>query len=287
MKIQHAAITLLFLSLAGSAAAGQITVTTEGSSEEKSLDMHYIPSELTLAMEFKDANGNNILNAEETATLNLTVTNTGEGKAKKVTVEVVPGAKLPGLTIKGPKEIALILPGESRSLGYTLSGTFDLPDGETEILISATDYFGVDAEPIELVLKTAALLPPKLVISEYKLNDSGAGQSVGNDNGLAETGETIEVKATIQNQGTGLARNVVVLIESPSTELTFPVLPVFKIGNLLPKGSVPINFTLTIPGSYSGEEKISLAVHLSESTGNFKATATIDFTIEPAAEPSQ
>lgn len=284
MKIRHALIVILFLSGAGRAAAEQVTIHIDGSSEVRSLDMHYFPPELTFKTEFKDANGNNILNAEESATINLIVTNSGEGKARNVAIEVKPATEIPGLTIKGPEKIMLILPGDSSIATFKLSSTFDLPDGETQLQITAVDYFGVQAEPVELPLKTAALPPPKLVVTEYKLNDSGEGESIGNNNGTAEGGETIEVSVSIQNQGTGVARNAIVLVESPNPALTFPGLPLFKLGDLPPKATATVKFTFTTPAGFSSEGKIPLAVHLSEATGKFKASSNIDLTIEPIAE---
>ncbi|MDD2230009.1 MAG: caspase family protein [Candidatus Cloacimonetes bacterium] len=159
------------------------------------------PPNLFATVSFNEASGNNILDAEETALLKITINNSGKGAAYMVQANM---ALVTVTEISYPASVYFgeIKAGESSSKTIELRAGQAIKDDSAELNISFTEQHGFPPDNKIVKFNTKALLPPDLAIADIGIDDQS-------NNGKIEPGEQVEVRARIQNRGSGIAKAVV------------------------------------------------------------------------------
>lgn len=124
---------------------------------------HDLPN-LVATADFLDPNRNQILDAEETAELLITLTNQGRGEAFKIDVEPHLEGKVVGVTLSPAKALSIesLAGGESRSLKFRLKADEEVPAQRIRIQIRVKELNGFEPAPVEVNLATQ----PKVVSIE-------------------------------------------------------------------------------------------------------------------------
>lgn len=153
------------------------------------------------------------ITAGQTATLIVTVKNTGKGtlfQVKALTVSSNP--------IFNNKELRFgkIVPGASKTLQYTfeidkLMRTRDIP-----LRIRFSEYNDYVPEDIEAKLHVVGQPRPKFDYN-YRVVDGGTRDSVGNGDGIFQRGESVDIQVTVRNSGPGPATGVNTRLKLRST----------------------------------------------------------------------
>jgi hypothetical protein len=251
---------------------------SQGRSGGTRVDLAYRAPVFEVKYAFLDPDGNNVLDAEEAAQIEVTVTNNG-GPASAVVVTIAPVQANANLTISAAQTIAGLNSGESKKLVFDVRAAFDLATGKVVLRIGVRDGDSNQARPIDLEIATAAFRAPKLVVTDWGIDDSGqTQQSFGNGNGRAERGETIQVTAVVQNQGQGAARNVTARIGVP-TGIFFSGEQTLNLGDLPSGESRKVTFFFTIRPDYSGPDKLAFTLDLTEARNRYGSRMAINLTI--------
>lgn len=166
------------------------------------------PPNLYAELNFSDYNGNGIIEADENAVIEITLTNKGIGLAQGLQVKVIDSIADPNLAIGDGQEITFIHPDESINLSIPIKAGLDIESNEHKLKIEVLEHFGYDMEPTYLRVNTLEYQPPKIVYAGYKIDDSSEGtNSILRDQKL-QPGEMVKLVVYIQNVGQGMARNI-------------------------------------------------------------------------------
>jgi hypothetical protein len=172
-----------------------------------------LPPILYADMSFADANNNNILEADETATLTIDISNKGKGPAQSVVVSLTDLSHDPALIIGNAQTIPFIYPDQKVRVTIPIRAGMDIGSGQKKLVINIRENFGYDMDPAYLLLNTLAFREPKLVFSGLSIIDAGPGTVAIKEDGKLQAGEQVKVKITIQNIG-----------QSPSVKTRFTVI---------------------------------------------------------------
>ena len=162
---------------------------------------------LVFNIAFQDQNGNNILEAEESASIVGYLHNTGRSKAQDVTLRVSASGAC-GVNLLPEISIGSLEPGESRAIQLPITTSDALGDGSVDLVVLARERFGYDANNIVFTVATSAFDPPRLQLPQTTVDDDQTGDQYGNANSRIEPGELIEATSIIQSTGAGVARDV-------------------------------------------------------------------------------
>jgi hypothetical protein len=108
---------------------------------------------LSAHVNFVEPSGNGFLDAGETATVDVTILNTGEGAAKDVVAGVFIPTPALGLNVTPPKNVGDIPPGGSKQVTFSLSASADVSTQEITARIKASDIAGIQIEPQVLAIR--------------------------------------------------------------------------------------------------------------------------------------
>ena len=136
-----------------------------------------------------------------------------------------------------------------------------------------------------MTIDTRALVPPLLKVADVGIDDDDQGNSYGNANGKIEKGETIEVKAIIQNQGQGEAGQVTVEL-APAEGVFFMGKQSFNLGDLGPGQYRGIEFAFTVPPSYAGSEGLPFRLQIGEARHRFGRVESLNFALNKVEKRS-
>jgi len=185
-----------------------------GSSEVQKFQMkpsyeRGLPPNLFTDLQFSDANGNGIIEANENAELRLTITNKGKGVAQDLRIKVTDELTYDkDFRIGEGRDILYLHPDKSIEVTIPLYAGFDIRSAEHKLKISVLEHFGYDMDPAFLVLNTLEYQAPKITISGYEVVDYGEGTGAIIEDGQLQPGELVKIKVFIQNIGQNLAKNV-------------------------------------------------------------------------------
>ena len=165
------------------------------------------PPNLFVDLSFTDDNGNGIIEAEESAKLNLTITNKGKGKAQGLDVMIEDNIYDKSFTIDDKKKIYFIKPNESVDITIPIKAGFNVRTAEHKLKINVKEHFGYDMDPAILILNTLEYQKPKLVFSGLEIVDQGQNASAIIPDGKLQAGEMAQMKIVVQNIGQNISYN--------------------------------------------------------------------------------
>lgn len=152
----------------------------------------------------------NVLDAEETAQLSITLKNVGPGDAKNVSANLT--GFLKGLNFPNKTPFPTIpANGGEKTVTINIKGGLDLPSAEALLKIEVEEpNFKVKIQGKQLRIPTRAFQSPELILAQYAVieNQSAA------PNRQIDINEMIDLKFAVQNVGQGNAENVEVVVEN-------------------------------------------------------------------------
>lgn len=159
-----------------------------------------IPPDLRAAVSFSEPGSNNILDAEETAEVKISISNSGKGSASLVEASFdLGGAK--GISYPGSVYFGEIKPGASVEKSVRLVAGTDVGDALVSLKINFREQNGFPPDDKIVTFSTLALRPPDLYVADVGITDFSG-------NGKIEPGEQVEVRVRVHNRGSGGAKNV-------------------------------------------------------------------------------
>ncbi len=182
--------------------------TISGKSQPLKLEMKPFykrgqPPILFADLGFSDVNGNNILEAGESAILSINIANQGKGPAQEVVVTVTDTTHDPALVIGTVLPIPFIYPNQLAQVKIPIKAGFEIASGQKQLLITIREHFGYDMDTAYLMLNTLAFREPNLVVAGVGIADAGEGTTAIREDGKLQSGEMVKLKITFQNTGQG------------------------------------------------------------------------------------
>ena len=216
------------------------------------------PADLQIKeLQFKESSkvNNDMLDAEESATVSFKLLNVGKGDAIRNVLNIESVLVPKGIVIPSVVEIGNLDAGNSRIVSFTVNSKIDLVEGEAFIRLAVKEANGFDSDPTELRFKTQAFKSPQLVLSDAVFTNTGG-------EGKITLGKTVNLELLIQNRGQGPAKNVTIRIENPDkvfaadkTEFQFPIIE--------PNGFEKINYEFFANKQFTSSE-IAIEIFASE-----------------------
>ena len=198
---------------------------------------------------------NGILDAEETATLNVTVSNPGSLPTYETQLEIS-YPFVTGLTVPKAVKLGKIGAGKTVLREIPLAASKDVATVRVLLKLEVKEGNGFDAEPVTAEFKTRAFEAPKLELDDISIGGSG----------VIKQGENARLTVTVRNSG-GIAKNVAAKLSSSDSNISISEYLV-KIGRMEPGDSRKTEFTFLVGPNFKATD-LPLSMSLSESRGKF------------------
>ena len=235
-------------------------------SEKPAYPKPKLPADLSLDIQFSEPSGNNYLDAEETGTVSITITNNGMGEAYAIQPSLSLKTSITGLNTGEFELIERLDPSSSKEMQTTISASQYISSETVKFEINISEHNGFDLYPPgKLTIQTKALVPPALALMDVGIND------LTNYNGRIEPNEVIEATAIIQNRGQGLAKNVNISVHygdkvfnAGNAETSF------SLGNVQPNETKEISFSFF--ATRQAETDLPIRLEIKEARGRYDQT---------------
>ena len=230
------------------------------------VDAHWIP---------------NRVRAGDTATLSVTVENSGKGALYRFTTRAVNT----DAAFNKKLEFGKIAPGESRTLVQRFKTSPRMRTQALPVELHFGEYNGYEPDKKKPLLHIVGPPPPKFVY-QYAFIDNGSGNSVGNGDGVIQPGEAIDFSMPVENIGEGNAEDVTVRLEVEREQgIELFGEPSRNLGDIIPgasKTAFPFNIGVK---QNSTAETLRLHVSITDTLGDADVTETIELPIVPPPPP--
>jgi len=245
------------------------------------------PPVLSFEPEFTEPSGNQLLDAEETGTLKLTISNTGAGPAQNVVAKLNTTLLPMGLSFSPELAVGVIAARDKRTISFPLTASETIPSQTVTFRIEVLEANGFDADPQTLTFSTRELLPPDLQLTEYAMDDDAEGESQGNNNGKMEPGELVEVTAIIQNKGRGEAQELGATVMLKAENAFYQsAAREFSLGTLAPGQWKKITFAVSTNKRYA-QPTLPLTLSLSERRKRFNQSVPLSLELNKVGKRLQ
>lgn len=227
------------------------------------------PPLLTASVQFSEPSGNNILDAEETGKIVLTLRNTGQGDAFDVKARLRTAARVSGLAFPSEVVIGTVPAGGEVKKDINISASEDIPSAGIALTVDIKEANGFDPNPMKVSFTAKAFEPPKLVVADLGVNDrKGTGRVSPMD--------IVELTVRIQNIGHGEARRV--SAEARLGQNVFVAansMTNFDLGNI-PSGQFrDIKFSFYTNNRIANGENIPITISLTEARPRLNVSLTL------------
>lgn len=296
MKKATQFLTICFLLLGIFNTQAQKIISKQSQSKKFDLKPEYkreLPPNLYASLDFKDANSNGILEAEEKAMLEIELINFGKGNAQDLDIIISDNFLDTAFHYKQKDKIYLIHPSDTVKIKIPISAGFHIKTGEHKLEIQVKELYGYDMDPAFLVLNTLEFQKAKLNLAGIEIIDFGESTVAITEDGLLQAGEQVKVKVVVQNIGQNIAANTKYKIETSDPNIyienTEGELGNFIIGEIKDfhiivspnkrvssKGDLPIYLTLTEERNLGNIHKKTLPIQL-----NQRPSSAQTLTVEP------
>ena len=217
---------------------------------------------LTASAKFIEPSGNNILDAKETGTIEVEISNQGVGSAQNIVAQLSTDVSS-GVEFDKEKMLPEVFPGQKQSLIFKLKSDKYLKSGTAVFSFNFKEKNGFQPNPIKISLNTQDFKPPKLVFVEAGISDNG--------NGIIENGKIINVTALIQNQGQGKAEFSKAVFSKNDENIIFttPNSINQQLGTMMPGESKKLAFSFVVNNNYKGSNVLPINLILSETENEY------------------
>ena len=196
------------------------------------------PPILSASVKLIEPSGEGYLDAEETAIIQVTISNSGKGSAKKTRISLIQESGSI-LYYDVSNTIEEIQPEQSIKSEFNISVPANSENENVEFKISFLEEQGFEPSPLTFTAQTRAMLKPELILADFGVDDA-------NGDGKISKGETADITLRLQNIGQGKAKQVSVDISENRLENVFIISEKhFELGDMESSESKDITFTIS------------------------------------------
>jgi len=229
-----------------------------------------VPPNLAATVKFSEPSGNNILDAQETGKLIVTVTNNGKGDAYDVKAELSTAKPMKGLSFDNQVSIGTIPPNKVMTVEIPLKAAEGIETDDASFKIEIKEANGFDAGTLKIAFKVKSFEPPKLTVADIGIDDQ-------NGNSRVEPMEIIELTARIQNVGYGDAREVSADVQlGENVFIAGDGSTHFDLGSLQAGKHKDIKFMFYTNKRIANGEKIPITIKMNEARPQFGSARALE-----------
>ena len=238
---------------------------------------------LSISAKLIEPSGNNLIDGNEKAEIELTLNNSGNGIAKDVRINMSAKNSI-GLKFDQAQKLSGIAPGQKQIVKLQIEADRNLKNGTADFTITVTEWKGFNPAPINLSVNTQEFKKPKLVYIE-----SGIKELMGNGNNIIENNEIIELSALIQNIGQGPSEKTDVFFKINDSNIisTTPKKLSQQIGDIKPGESLALTFAFTVNNEYSGSDQLPIEISLLEKFQEYGGTFPLNLEMKKVSMTAQ
>jgi hypothetical protein len=226
------------------------------------------------SLQFKDADGNNAINANEQCSIEFQLQNTGTGDGLNLKALVKVVGTTSGITIAAATPIAIC--GKGKTVSYTIpvSSNMNTVDGKIEISIDIEEPNGFNPPIVNIDIDTKKFVAPAVAVVDHVVFSNNGSTSL-------ELRKPFSLQLLVQNTGQGVAKNVTVKLPVPENVFMQSGDELTTIGNLEPGETRSIEYEFILNAKFVGTS-LSLKADLSESMGKYATDWTHAFALNQA-----
>ncbi|HUI29860.1 MAG TPA: caspase family protein [Candidatus Acidoferrales bacterium] len=231
---------------------------------------------LTAEITFKDSSADNILGADESAQVLVSLRNIGGKPAESCEVELVPSVENSGIDVINPPTILHLAPNEEMSTRVLLRGSHAISTGNVEFVLKVLEKDGFDLDPEKiLVVPTLAFQPPSVDLVDYGVQDPSR-------TGKIQKRENVSVTLRLQNRGGTTSHGTVasltlgdnvISLDSSAVEESGIFHSTFNLGDLKPGDYKDVTTNL-ITNNRATDVRIDIVV--TERSGEHSTDTTLE-----------
>lgn len=175
-------------------------------------------------------------------------------------------------------------PAYQKQISVPISAPLATPNTTYNFDIIVSEFKGFDAELKSFNnLAVFATPKPKFIIDDITINDDKIEDSWGNNDGIINQGESIEVVVTIKNEGSGSASDLIIDITDPNLSGLFiprsgQILPITS-SVLMPEETINIKFYFIINKKLATHSALIIPLNILEKSGEFSTQHNLSFPI--------
>jgi hypothetical protein len=218
---------------------------------------------LDIIAKLSEPSGNNLLDGNENATVDLIISNTGTGNARDIRINMKSETAANDISFDKSYYLSGLAAGKEQLVKLKINAARTIEDGEVNLNIETSEFKGFNPAPIILTFNTQKFQAPKLVFRDVSIKELA-----GNNNNIIENNEIIEANVLIQNIGQGISNATSASFEfggdknivSTNSELTKQ-----NIGSLMPGQDTIIKISFAVNNLYNGSDVLPINIILAES----------------------
>jgi hypothetical protein len=229
------------------------------------------PPILAVSARFSEPSGNGLLDALETAEIELTIENAGRGAAWNLVPEVAWRGLARGrnLELGRIEPIRHIGPGETATRTLTVSASKQISDRDCGLAVEFHEGNGFDPAPVLVHFGAQAFLAPALTLSGLRVDDRATERTFGDGDEVIENMETVLVRAELRNVGQGAARDVQARIRCDDPDIYLEGDLTYALGSMEPGQRKTVEFTILVNNRYDGLDELPIELEAEERHGEY------------------
>jgi len=156
---------------------------------------------------FTDSDGNNKIDAGETAIINFDLYNSGTGTGLGLKLNIKEMNSVSGLSYGESINLPELKEGEKQHISIPLEGNLMLQSGTASFHIVINEANGFHSDPLTVEIETQAFKAPLVKLVDYQVSSQTSG--------ILEKRKPFDLEVLVQNLGQGKAQNVSVTVQKP------------------------------------------------------------------------
>jgi len=229
------------------------------------------PPSLSASVDLSEPSGEGYLDAEELATLKVTLTNSGSGPAKTTRISISQDSG-PTLYYDVSASVNSIAPGNSHTERFQITVPENVTDGKVAYTISFLEAQGFEPQPLQFTAEVRAQREPLLTLVDFGVVNQSGDRKVSK-------GESAEITARIQNKGQGMAKSVRVNINPEGNDVFMhpDSKKEFNLGNISAGEARDVTFTVLTNNRVG--DMVSVELQLNEKRPRFSKSEFVKLEI--------
>ena len=218
---------------------------------------------------FKDNNSNNLLEANEEATISFHLKNIGNGPAYGINIQIVDEKNIEGIRYNRNIPVKILKSQEIHVITIDLSTSMKLATGTPSFNITISEIHGFDADPINLSISTQSFIPPQLEVVDFVFTS---------DFGVMKLGKESNLQFALQNIGQGIAEDIDIKMLIPDNVFDIDGTE-YSIIKLYPGQKKMLNFSFFTNKRFASDT-LKIIAKISEKYNKYATNKTMSVRIQ-------
>ncbi len=227
----------------------------------------YLVPFLTANLLYEEPSGNNYLDANEEAKINISIKNIGKMPARNCNILLLQDVKDPNISISGLTTIEKLESGGEQQLTIIVKALEGIKTGQAKFTFKIIEDNGFDLDPEKvLIIPTREFQPPIIEVVDYGIEDQNRDMKI-------DRAETIDLTIRIQNRGETISENTKAKITLGENILAFDLEEEYNLGQLKSGEYKDIKTRLA---TNNRATEVKLTIKVTEQTGKYSTQKLIN-----------